>query len=50
VLVGQRRALAIAIGGGQTRHRWSKLREWLDTQSLSRNAGEGGTRAAGAGG
>ena len=30
VLVGQRRALAIALGGGQSKHRWSKLREWLD--------------------
>ena len=29
VLVGQRRALAIAVGGGQARRRWSKLREWL---------------------
>jgi exodeoxyribonuclease V alpha subunit len=29
VLVGQRRALAIALGGGQVRRRWSKLREWL---------------------
>jgi exodeoxyribonuclease V alpha subunit len=29
VLVGQRRALAIALGGGQAKRRWSKLREWL---------------------
>jgi exodeoxyribonuclease V alpha subunit len=29
VLVGQRKALAIAVKGGQTRQRWSKLREWL---------------------
>jgi exodeoxyribonuclease V alpha subunit len=29
VLVGQRKALAIAVGGRQTRRRWSKLREWL---------------------
>ena len=29
VLVGQRKALAIAIKGGGTRRRWSKLREWL---------------------
>jgi exodeoxyribonuclease V alpha subunit len=29
VLVGQRRALAIAVGGGQAKRRWSKLREWL---------------------
>jgi exodeoxyribonuclease V alpha subunit len=33
VLVGQRRALAIAVGGGSTpgaKRRWSKLREWLE--------------------
>jgi exodeoxyribonuclease V alpha subunit len=29
VLVGQRKALAIAVKGTQTRRRWSKLREWL---------------------
>jgi exodeoxyribonuclease V alpha subunit len=29
VLVGQRKALAIAIKGARTRRRWSKLREWL---------------------
>jgi exodeoxyribonuclease V alpha subunit len=29
VLVGQRRALAIAIGGAGSKRRWSKLREWL---------------------
>jgi len=29
VLVGQRKALAIAVKGRQTRRRWSKLREWL---------------------
>ena len=29
VLVGQKRALAIAVGGRQTRRRWSKLKEWL---------------------
>ena len=30
VLVGQRKALAIAVKGTQTRRRWSKLREWLE--------------------
>jgi exodeoxyribonuclease V alpha subunit len=35
VLVGQRRALAIAVGGAQARHRWSKLREWLAVSSTS---------------
>jgi exodeoxyribonuclease V alpha subunit len=29
VLVGQRKALAIAVRGAQTRRRWSKLGEWL---------------------
>jgi exodeoxyribonuclease V alpha subunit len=29
VLVGQRKALAIAIKGARKRRRWLKLREWL---------------------
>jgi exodeoxyribonuclease V alpha subunit len=29
VIVGQQRALGIAIKGAQTRRRWSKLRDWL---------------------
>ena len=29
VLVGQRKALAIAVKGARTRRRWSKLRDWL---------------------
>jgi exodeoxyribonuclease V alpha subunit len=29
VIVGQKRALAIAVRGGHERRRWSKLREWL---------------------
>ena len=29
VLVGQRKALAIAVKGSRARSRWSKLREWL---------------------
>jgi exodeoxyribonuclease V alpha subunit len=29
VMVGQRRALSIAVRGQQSRRRWSKLREWL---------------------
>jgi hypothetical protein len=28
-LVGERKALAIAVKGAQARRRWSKLREWL---------------------
>jgi exodeoxyribonuclease V alpha subunit len=30
VLVGQRKALSIAVRGQQTRRRWSKLKEWLE--------------------
>jgi exodeoxyribonuclease V alpha subunit len=29
VLVGERKALAIAVKGDRKRRRWSKLREWL---------------------
>jgi exodeoxyribonuclease V alpha subunit len=29
VLVGQRKALAIAVKGARTRRQWSKLRDWL---------------------
>jgi exodeoxyribonuclease V alpha subunit len=29
VLVGQRKALAIAVKGARARRRWSKLGEWL---------------------
>ena len=29
VLVGQRKAHAIAVKGGRAQRRWSKLREWL---------------------
>src|SRR4051794_19444816 len=32
VLVGQRKALAIAVKGARARRRWSKLREWLEKQ------------------
>ena len=31
VLVGQRKALAIAVKGVRARRRWSKLREWLSS-------------------
>ena len=33
VLVGQRKALAIAVKGSRTRRRWSKLREWLGREA-----------------
>ena len=29
VLVGQKKALGIAVRGGQMKRRWTKLREWL---------------------
>jgi exodeoxyribonuclease V alpha subunit len=31
VIVGQRRAVGIAVRGGQSLRRWSKLKEWLGT-------------------
>ena len=30
VIVGQKKAMAIAVKGKQTRRRWTKLREWLE--------------------
>jgi hypothetical protein len=30
VIVGQKKALAIAVKGRQTKRRWSKLKEWLE--------------------
>ena len=33
VLVGQRKALAMAVRNGNARRRWSKLREWLQASS-----------------
>ena len=29
VIVGQRRAIGIAVRGGQSLRRWSKLKDWL---------------------
>ena len=58
VLVGQKKALAIAVRGQQTRRRWSKLKEWLMTnekdgtaaaqrgQSPRREPGRDGPRAS----
>jgi exodeoxyribonuclease V alpha subunit len=34
VLVGQRKALAIAVKGDRKRRRWSKLREWLTSGGI----------------
>jgi len=39
VLIGQRRALAIAVKNGSGRRRWSKLREWLAPGSAQSLAG-----------
>jgi exodeoxyribonuclease V alpha subunit len=30
VIVGQRKAMAMAVKGNQSRKRWSKLRNWLE--------------------
>ncbi len=38
VLVGQRRALAIAVKNGSGRRRWSKLREWMAMKSSGSKA------------
>src|SRR5438045_5003146 len=38
VLVGQRKALAIAVRGAQTRRRWTKLRDWLTSYHHSSNS------------
>src|SRR5215213_5689572 len=35
VLVGQKKAIAIAVRGGHTKRRWTKLREWLTEASKS---------------
>jgi exodeoxyribonuclease V alpha subunit len=35
VLVGQKKAVAIAVRGVRNRQRWSKLREWLTTAPLA---------------
>jgi exodeoxyribonuclease V alpha subunit len=39
VIVGQRRAVGMAVHGGQSLRRWSKLKEWLETRKAM-----GGTR------
>jgi exodeoxyribonuclease V alpha subunit len=38
VIVGQRRAIGIAVRGGQSLRRWSKLKEWLGTRQSIRPA------------
>jgi exodeoxyribonuclease V alpha subunit len=36
VLVGQKKAVAMAVNGNRDRRRWSKLREWLESFSIPR--------------
>jgi exodeoxyribonuclease V alpha subunit len=38
VIVGQRRAVGIAVRGGQSLRRWSKLKEWLEVSGLRQGA------------
>jgi exodeoxyribonuclease V alpha subunit len=39
VIVGQKKALAIAVKGAGAKRRWSKLAEWLDDSGMAPNAG-----------
>jgi len=45
VIVGQRKALAMAVRNGGARRRWSKLREWLLPATGGRSAGRRTTLA-----
>jgi exodeoxyribonuclease V alpha subunit len=36
VIIGQPKALGIAVGGGPMKPRWTKLKEWLSTQPFHR--------------
>jgi len=36
VLVGQRKAIAMAVRNGGSRRRWSKLRDWLTSGLTAR--------------
>ena len=49
VLVGQRKAVAIAVRNVSGRRRWSKLKEWLDAPAMGAPASHlrGGIRARG---
>jgi len=40
VLVGQRKALAIAVKGARSRRRWSKLRDWLEERNACCRLGD----------
>ena len=37
VLVGQKKAVAMAVRGGQMKRRWTKLREWLASSPSAPN-------------
>jgi exodeoxyribonuclease V alpha subunit len=37
VLIGQRKAIGIAVRGGNMKPRWTKLREWLSSRDVSRS-------------
>jgi exodeoxyribonuclease V alpha subunit len=39
VIVGQKKAMAIAVKGAGAKRRWSKLAEWLDDSGMAPNAG-----------
>jgi exodeoxyribonuclease V alpha subunit len=39
IIVGQKKALAIAVKGAGAKRRWSKLAEWLDDFGMAPNAG-----------
>ena len=38
VIIGQKKALGIAVRGGQMKPRWTKLREWLSNAAPVRAA------------
>ncbi len=40
VLVGQKKAVAIAVRNVSGRRRWSKLKEWLDRPDITTHAGK----------
>jgi exodeoxyribonuclease V alpha subunit len=42
VIVGQKRALAMAVRGAGDKHRWSKLRERLRDEAQAQTAGPHG--------
>ena len=47
VIVGQRKALAMAVRNGSARRRWTKLREWLRSGTPTGSPSRLGTLAVG---